>query len=124
MVFQLIWQQVGDPDETAAPGRIVEYLRGCIVMTKWFVYDSPDKAPLGVIYIDNKFPNHLPIAERHSTRTGLKFSVGDKTRYQPCMQRTDIPECIPNDINRYVNDPWAKGAQPGAIWNVSGIDEA
>jgi hypothetical protein len=92
----IVWQQVGDPDQAAAPAIFGEDLhRGVVVRGLSLDYSVGDPASL-VVNVDKQFARHHAVGERYNPGFSVEASVHDEPRCQASVYRTNIANRRPD----------------------------
>ena len=94
---QFVWQQVGRPHKSAAIG-VVEDLRRAVVVMELLPEDRPGDPPRRVVDCDDLLTHDRAIDESHNARVAIHSGLGDESRREASVQRTNIAQRLPNPL--------------------------
>ena len=94
-VFEIIGQEVGDPNNAALIVAMCEDLRRCIVVGQWSSDRRPGEPARVIVEIDDQLLHDHAGAKRYNPRTRLQARINNETGYKPVMQGSNIPNGRP-----------------------------
>jgi hypothetical protein len=99
---RLVWKEIGDPNQASLAIRVCENLRGRVVVGKRPADGRPDKAPGGIVDVDDWLADYHTAPERHDALSRFKLRIDHKPGYEPGVQGADVSQGSPDVVNTRV----------------------